>query len=523
MKRSRGEIERAEEAWRTDVVAPRVERFKIPECPTRFYTPASNGDFDFLEKVGFPGQYPFTAGNHAFEAWRALAEAGARLGVRPDYGTSSAGRYSGYGTAEDYRDYLLAMQTRGSRGGPNVAFDLVTQCGYDSDSPNALGEVGRVGVAIDSYRDFRVIYEAFTGERDIDKVASNFTINAPCAVILAMLVALADERGIPLAKLRGTPQNDILKEFIARGTYIFPPRESMRLFRDTLVFCRQHMPATRVQDLAFSLANGIAYLEEGVDAGLEVDDFASRFTFNAFGGSMQVYHEIAFQRAARRMWARILKERFAASEPRAMMIRQPITAHIGCTSTTLQRPLNNIARSVVGGMAAGMSGGMPSAYPPFDEPLGLGHSLGSIQLQLDATRIMIYEAGVCDVADPWAGSYFMESLTDEIEADAQEELGRIEAMGGAVAAIENGYMQRAVAQSAYERQKRIESQEDFVVGVNCFTGENELDLSLNTTPSTCAPRRSASSRSSRSSGASARTRPSPDRSRRCSKTPRTRT
>jgi methylmalonyl-CoA mutase N-terminal domain/subunit len=203
MKRSRGEIERAEEAWRTDVVAPRVERFKIPECPTRFYTPASNGDFDFLEKVGFPGQYPFTAGNHAFEAWRALAEAGARLGVRPDYGTSSAGRYSGYGTAEDYRDYLLAMQTRGSRGGPNVAFDLVTQCGYDSDSPNALGEVGRVGVAIDSYRDFRVIYEAFTGERDIDKVASNFTINAPCAVILAMLVALADERGIPLAKLRG--------------------------------------------------------------------------------------------------------------------------------------------------------------------------------------------------------------------------------------------------------------------------------------------------------------------------------
>jgi methylmalonyl-CoA mutase N-terminal domain/subunit len=492
MKRSRGEIERAEEAWRKDVVEPRVERFKIPECPVRFYTPASNGDFDFLEKVGFPGQYPFTAGNHAFEAWRALAEAGARLGVRPDYGASSAGRYSGYGTAEDYRDYLLAMQTRGSRGGPNVAFDLVTQCGYDSDSPNALGEVGRVGVAIDSYRDFRVIYEAFTGERDIDKVASNFTINAPCAVILAMLVALADERGIPLAKLRGTPQNDILKEFIARGTYIFPPRESMRLFRDTLVFCRQHMPdmnvnsiggyhireagATRVQDLAFSLANGIAYLREGVDAGLEVDDFASKFTFNAFGGSMQVYHEIAFQRAARRMWARILKERFGATEPRAMMIRQPITAHIGCTSTTLQRPLNNIARSVVGGMAAGMSGGMPSAYPPFDEPLGLGHSLGSIQLQLDATRIMIYEAGVCDVADPWAGSYFMESLTDEIEAATQDELGRIEAMGGAVAAIENGYMQRAVAQSAYERQKRIESQEDFVVGVNCF---NELDLSLN--------------------------------------------
>jgi methylmalonyl-CoA mutase N-terminal domain/subunit len=375
-----------------------------------------------------------------------------------------------------------------------VAFDLVTQCGYDSDSPRALGEVGRVGVAIDSFRDFRVIYEAFTGERDIDKVASNFTINAPCAVILAMLAALAEERGVALDALRGTPQNDILKEFIARGTYIYPPRPSMRLFRDTLVYCRRHMPkmnvnsiggyhireagATRVQDLAFSMANGIAYLQEGVDAGLEVDDFAAKFTFNAFGGSMQVYHEIAFQRAARRMWARILKERFGATEPRAMMIRAPISAHIGCTSTTLQRPLNNIARSVVGGMAAGMSGGMPSAYPPFDEPLGLGHSLESIQLQIDATRIMIYEAGVTDVVDPWAGSYFMEALTDEVEAEARQELDRIEGMGGAVPAIENGYMPRAVAKSAYERQKRIENAEDFVVGVNCFTGENELELSL---------------------------------------------
>jgi methylmalonyl-CoA mutase N-terminal domain/subunit len=497
MSRSREEverIERAEEAWRKDVVEPRVQRFKIPESPTRFYTPTAQRDFEFLEKVGFPGQYPFTAGNQPFEAWRAYAETGAKLGVRPDYGASSAGRYGGYGTAEDYRDYLRVMQARGSRGGPNVAFDLATQCGYDSDSPNALGEVGRVGVAIDSYRDFRVVYEAFTGERDIDKVASNFTINAPCAVILAMLAALAEERGIPLEKLRGTPQNDILKEFIARGTYIYPPRESMRLFRDTLVFCRKHMPAmnvnsiggyhireagaTRVQDLAFSLANGIAYLQEGVNAGLAVDDFAAKFTFNAFGGSMQVYHEIAFQRAARRMWAHLLKEQFGASEPRAMMIRQPLTAHIGCTSTTLQRPLNNIARSVVGGMAAGMSGGMPSAYPPFDEPLGLGHSQESIQLQIDASRIMIYEAGIGNVSDPWAGSYFMESLTDEIEAAAQQELDRIADMGGAVAAIENGYLQRAVAQSAYERQRRIESREDFVVGVNCFTGENELNLSL---------------------------------------------
>jgi methylmalonyl-CoA mutase N-terminal domain/subunit len=498
MKESADDLERiaqAEEHWRHDVLEPRVKRFNLEKSPTRFYTPTAARNFDFLKQVGFPGEYPFTAGNQPFDFWRAYAEAGAKMGMRPESGGGgAAGRYSGYGTAEDYRDYLLRMQSLGSRGGPNVAFDLVTQCGYDSDSPFAAGEVGRVGVAIDSFRDFQVIYEAFTGDRDIDRVPSNFTINAPAAVIIAMYAALAEKRGIALEKLRGTPQNDVLKEFIARGTYIYPPRPSMRLFRDTLVFCRQHLPklnvnsiggyhmreagATRVQDLAFSLANGSAYLQAGVAAGLDVDDFAPMFTFNAFGGSMEIYHEIAFQRAARRMWARLLKERFGAKDPRGMMIRQPITAHIGCTSTTLQRPLNNLARGVVGGIAAGMCGGLPAAYPPFDEPLGLGHSLEAIQLQMDATRILIFEAKVADVADPWAGSYFMESLTDETEAAAQAELDKIDAMGGAVAAIENGYMPRAVARSAYERQKRIESQEEFVVGVNCFTGESELDVSV---------------------------------------------
>jgi methylmalonyl-CoA mutase N-terminal domain/subunit len=387
------------------------------------------------------------------------------------------------------------MQSMGRKGGPNIAFDLATQCGYDPDSPRAIGEVGRVGVSVASFRDFAVIYEAYTGELDIDKVPSNFTINAPAAVIIAMYAVLAKKRGIPLEQLAGTPQNDILKEFIARGTYIFPPRESLRLFRDTCAFCVAHMPrlninsiggyhireagASRVQDLAFSLANGKAYIQAGLEAGLEVDDFAPRFTFNAFGGSMEIYQEIAFQRAARRMWARMLKEEFGAKDKRSMIIRQPITAHIGCSSTTLNRPLNNLARAVVGGLAAGMSGGMPGVYPPFDEPLGLGHSQEAVQLQLDATRIMIYEARVADVNDPWAGSYFMESLTDEIEADALAEMKKINDMGGAVAAIESGYMQRAVARSAYERQKQIERQEAFQVGVNCFTGENEITVNVN--------------------------------------------
>jgi methylmalonyl-CoA mutase N-terminal domain/subunit len=491
-----GRVEEAEARWLREVVEPRVERFGLERSPTRFFPPTRRDGWDFMEKVGFPGWYPFTAGNHPFDAWRAYADRAAKLGQGARAGgAEGAGRYSGYGTAEDYRDYLVRMHTLGARGGPNVAFDLVTQCGYDSDSPVAVGEVGRVGVAVDSFRDFEVIYEPFVGDRGIDKVASNFTINAPAAVILAMYVVLADRRGVELAKLRGTPQNDILKEFIARGTYIYPPRPSMRLFRDTLVFCRRHLPnlnvnsiggyhireagATRVQDLAFSMANGCAYLQEGIDAGLEIDDFAPMFTFNAFGGSMEIYAEVAFHRAARRMWARLLKERFGASNPRSMLIRAPITAHVGCISTTLQRPLNNLTRSVVGGLASGMVGGVPSAYPPFDEPLGLGHSLEAIQLQTDATRILIHETKVADVNDPWAGSYFMESLTDETEAAAQAEIDRIDAMGGAVSAIESGYMPLAVAKSAYERQRQIEAQEEFVVGVNCFTGPNELDITVN--------------------------------------------
>jgi methylmalonyl-CoA mutase N-terminal domain/subunit len=489
-------IKQAEENWRQNLLEKRVRRFNLAKSPTTFYSPAALRKHDFMEKVGFPGEYPFTAGNNPFDFWRAYAEDAAKMGYRPDWGgAGKVGKYGGFGTPADYRDYLFRMQSMGRKGGPNIAFDLATQCGYDPDSPRAIGEVGRVGVSVASFRDFAIIYEAYTGELDIDKVPSNFTINAPSAVIIAMYAVLAKKRGISLEQLAGTPQNDILKEFIARGTYIFPPRESMRLFRDTCAFCVAHMPklninsiggyhireagASRVQDLAFSLANGKAYIQAGLEAGLEVDAFVPRFTFNAFGGSMEIYQEIAFQRAARRMWARMLKEDFGAKDKRSMIIRQPITAHIGCSSTTLNRPLNNLARAVVGGLAAGMSGGMPGVYPPFDEPLGLGHSQEAVQLQLDATRIMIYEAKVADVSDPWAGSYFMESLTDEIEADALAEMKKIDDMGGAVAAIENGYMQRAVARSAYERQKQIERQEAFVVGVNCFTGENELTVNVN--------------------------------------------
>ena len=484
-------IRKEKEKWEEKTLQPALERFKLKESPTRFYSPLDlDEQSDFLDQVGFPGQYPFTAGTFPTFPYRTGERGSGSIAQAP--GLVRAGRYSGYGSAEDTRDYYLHMKKLGQRAGPNVAFDLPTQCGYDSDNFLAAGEVGRVGVAVDTLRDMEIIFEAFSGENDIDRTASNFTINAPANIVMAMYLALADKRGIPWEKLRATPQNDILKEFVARGTYIFPPRPSIRMFRDSLVFFVKHLPnvnitsmggfhvreagATREQDLAFSMAIGGAYLQEGVNAGLGVDDFAPRFSFNAFGGSMEFFKEIAFHRAARRMWARILKERFGAKNERSMMLRVASTAHCGRVNCTVQRPLNNLTRSIVGGIAAALAGGPPNCNPPFDEPMGLGWSLEAIQLSEDASRILQHEAHLVDVTDPLAGSYYMETLTDEVEKAAWAEFDKIQAMGGAVAAVENGYMQREVARSAYERQKRLEEGKDLIIGINCFTGESELEV-----------------------------------------------
>lgn len=491
MNKDLKKVEEEKKRWEEKTLTPALERFKLKESPTQFYAPSDLEDgFNFLEQVGFPGQYPFTAGTYPTFPYR-TGERGSG-GIAQAKGLVRAGRYSGYGAPEDTRDYYLHMKKLGSRSGPNIAFDLPTQCGYDSDSPVASGEVGRVGVAVDTLRDMEVIFEAFSGENDIDRTASNFTINAPANILMSMYMALADKRGISWDKLRATPQNDILKEFVARGTYIFSPRPSMRMFRDSLVFFSKNLPnvnitsiggyhireagATREQDLAFSMAIGAAYLQEGVNAGLPVDFFAPRFSFNAFGGSMEFFKEVAFHRAARRMWARLLKEKFGAKNQRSMTLRVPLTVYPGNFNCTVQRPLNNLVRSVVGGIAAGLAGGPPGCYPPFDEPLGLGWSLEAIQLSEDAGRILQHEARLVDVMDPLAGSYYVESLTDQIEGAAWVEFDKIQSMGGAVAAIESGYMQREVARSSYERQKRLEEGKDLIVGVNCFTGESELEV-----------------------------------------------
>jgi methylmalonyl-CoA mutase N-terminal domain/subunit len=484
------EVKERRKQWVDQKLNPALKRFKLEESPTKFYTPEDTGDFDFLEKVGFPGEYPFTAGIYPTHPYAAGTRGGGSIQSAP--GLRRAGRYSGYGTSEDTRDYYLHMAALGAKMGPNLAMDLPTQCGYDSDNPLIRGDVGKVGVAIDSLRDMEIIFEAFQGDRDLDKIASNFTINAPANIIIGMYLALAEKRGISWDKLRGTPQNDIMKEFVARGTYIFPPRHSMRMFRDSALFFVENVPkmnitsiggfhireagCTREQDLAFSMAIGIAYLNEGIKTGIDIDELATRFTFNAFGGSMEILKEVAFQRAARRMWATILKERFGAKNPKSMIIRQPGGARIGNSCTTKQRPLNNLTRGVLGGVAAALGGAPPNVYPPYDEPLGLGWSLEAIQLSEDAGRIIQYEAKLTEVSDPFAGSYYIEKLTDDIEASAWSEVEKIEKMGGAVEAVESGYIQREVARSAYERQKRIETCEDLQVGVNCFTDESDIEV-----------------------------------------------
>jgi len=488
------EIRKRRTEWEEKVVKKQLARFGVPESPQKFYTPLDVKDYDFLQNTGFPGQYPYTAGKYAsLPPGAAPAIGGGHSSAGG--GLVRAGRYSGYGTAEDTRDYYKFMIAHGQVPGVNLAFDLPTQCGYDSDAPEARGEVGKTGVAIDTLRDFEVLYEPFTGNANLDRINSAWTINPLANVILAMYVALAKKRGVPISKLNCTPQNDILKECVSRGTHIFPLKPAMRMTRDTIVFGATEMPGlhpvsinghhpreaggSREQVLGLHLAFGIAYLQLGIDAGLDIDKFAPRITFNDSSGSLEMFKEIAYLRAARRMWARILRDRFGAKDPRSMIYRDIGGCMMGFDNATRQRPLNNIIRSVIGGVAEALSGYVPTCQPPFDEPLGLGHSMEAIQLELDAARIIMYEARLCDVADPLAGSYYVEHLTDELEKAGWEVIKEIDEMGGIVAAIESGWVDREIARSAYEKQRAIETGEKTVVGVNKFTGEDELEITIN--------------------------------------------
>lgn len=454
-------------------------------------TPLRLDGHDYLRDVGLPGEYPFTSWLYPtptpFHGGGATA--------------SRAGRYSGYGTSEDCRDYYLDMAASGLRvGGPNVASDLPSQLGWDSDSDRAVGEVGQVGVAIDSLRDFENIYAAFGDPPELGKISSNWTINAPAAVYVAFYCALARKHDVPLAELRCTPQNDILKEFVARGLYIFPVRESLRLTRDVIEFMSRNMPrsnsisicaehmryagASTPDSFAFAFANAKEYVRQGIAAGLDPDDFVRRFTYRGFGDStLDFLRGIAAPRAARRIWARIMREEFGATSDRACLLRGG--EHAWGNSylrMTTARPINNIVRETIEAIIQATASGQLSGSFPFDEPLGLGHSREAQQVRRDLERILFHEAKLGSTLDPFAGSYVIEALTDEIEAETLEELARVEERGGAIAAVESGYYKDKIASNAWAMQSAMEHGDDIWVGVNAFTGEDEIDVEVERTP-----------------------------------------
>ena len=462
--------------WEEETLTPLLKRF--PERKLNFQTPSgvplppvltpSDPDPDYLDQLGFPGEYPYTRG------------------VQPSMYRGrfwTMRQYAGYAAAEEsnrrYRYLLEQGQT-----GLSVAFDLPTQIGYDSDDPIAVSEVGKVGVAISSLEDMLLLF------RDIplDKVSTSMTINAPASIMLAMYIAVAKRQGLETRQLRGTIQNDILKEYIARGTYIFPPKPSMRLITDVFRYCQNEIPhwntisisgyhireagSTAVQEVAFTMANAIAYVQAAIDSGLNVDDFAGQlsFFFNAHNNFLE---EVAKFRAARRLWARLMRHRFGAQKPSSWTLR--FHTQTGGSTLTAQQPENNVVRVTLQALAAVLGGTQSLHTNSMDEALWLPTEK-SVRVALRTQQIIAHESGVADTVDPLAGSYVIEYLTDEIERRANEYLDKIDEMGGALAAIERGYMQDEIQEAAYRFQRAFETKEEILVGVNAFQVEEKIVL-----------------------------------------------
>ena len=436
----------------------RQENFKtISGLPVnRLYTPLDLKDTNYERDLGFPGQYPFTRGVQP-------------TGYRGRFWTMR--QYSGFATAKETNQRFKFLLEQGQTG-LSIAFDLPTQIGYDSDDSLAQGEVGKVGVAIDSLADMEVLFEGIP----LDKVSTSMTINAPASVLLAMYIVVAEKQGVSMDKLRGTIQNDILKEYVARGTYIFPPKPSMRLITDIFKFCSANMPlwntisisgyhireagSTAVQEVAFTLADGIAYVQAAIDAGLDVDEFASRLSF-FFGSHSDFLEEISKFRAARRLWARIMRERFKAKDDDSCRMRFH-TQTAGCTLTA-QQPDNNVVRVTLQALQAVLGGTQSLHTNSRDEALSLPTE-ESVQIALRTQQIIAYESGVGDTVDPLAGSYYIENLTNEIESKAMEYIEKIDNMGGAPIAIEKGFVQREIHDAAYQFQRGVDDTKQIVVG-----------------------------------------------------------
>ena len=394
-------------------------------------------------------------------------------------------QYAGYATAEESNaryKYLLSQGTTGL----SVAFDLPTQIGLDSDDPLSLGEVGKVGVAIDSLEDMERLFAGIP----LDEVSTSMTINATAAILLSLYLAVARKQNVSFNKVRGTIQNDILKEYIARGTYIYPPQPSLRLVTDTFAYCAREVPnwntisisgyhireagSTAVQEVAFTLADGITYVEAALEAGLAVDEFAPRISF-FFNAHNNLLEEIAKFRAARRLWAHIMRDRFNARDPRSLMLR--FHTQTAGSSLTAQQPEVNVVRTTIQALAAVLGGTQSLHTNSMDEALALPTEAAA-RVALRTQQVIAYESGVADTADPLAGSYAIEELTDQVEAQAREYLEKIEALGGMLRAIELGYVQREIQEAAYQYQRAIESQEEIVVGVNRFQIEAEPPVPL---------------------------------------------
>lgn len=467
-------LSRALESWEQGPLAKSLS--KIPERghlpQQRIYTPLDVDDSagHYLEQLGFPGQYPMTRG-------------GQPTMYRGKLWTMRS--YSGFATARETNERFRYLLEQGVTG-LSVAFDLPTQIGYDSDSPLSEGEVGKVGVAIDSLADMEELFSGIP----LDQVSTSMTINAPSMVMLAMYQAVAGLQGLPSAALRGTVQNDVLKEYLARGTYIFPPRPSMRLTADLFAYCKEHIPkwntislggyhireagASLVQEIAFSFANAIAYIESALAVGLDIDDFAGRISW-IFTADINVLEEVAKFRAARRLWAKLLKERFGAQKPASWMLR--VHVHTSGSILTAQQPLNNVVRVALQAFGAVLGGTNSMATCAYDEALAIPTEQ-SATLAVRTQQIIAYESGAADVIDPLAGSYYIEALTDRFEQEIAELIARIGDMGGAVAAIENGWMQNEILNSAYQYQLSIENDQRIVVGLNKFAGGEKPDVML---------------------------------------------
>ena len=471
------EINKEKEAWEKTTLQKTLDRFgerrvefvTTSSAPVeRLYTPADIADFDCERDLGFPGQYPLTRGVHP---------------------TMYRGRlwtmrmFAGFGTAEETNARYKYLLEHGETG-LSVAFDFPTLYGYDTDAPEAEGEFGKCGVAVSSLADMEILFDGIP----VDEITTSMTINGPAAVVWAMYIVAAEKRGIPMEKLGGTIQNDILKEYIAQKSWLLPPRPSMRLIVDTFEFGIKYLPrwntisisgyhireagSTAVQELAFTLADGFEYVRAGIERGLDVDEFAPRLSF-FFNAHNDLFEEIAKYRAARRIWAREMKERFGAKNPRSWWLRFH-TQTAGC-SLTAQQPENNVVRTTIQALAAILGGTQSLHTNSMDEALALPSELAA-RVALRTQQIIAHESGVANTIDPLAGSYYVEALTNEIERRAQEYIEKIDALGGALAATERGFIQREIQESAYRYQRAVEEQEQVVVGVNEFVVQEKTAL-----------------------------------------------